>query len=212
MALDVDVVVDGGVRGEEPSSRSWRLEPGLSSSLSSGRLFGDFSTNARWSTGDMPVGQPRPSQGCTTGTESVRHDRLGKMSLLLERHTHRLESRRPVPPRLHEDVEHLVPVVDGMPELAALARDPDEDLVEMPARRWPWPALADPGGTEPTERQHPAADGLVGDMGFALGQQVLDISVARGETEIQPHGALDDLGREPVTGVGNMGHPPDTGR
>jgi hypothetical protein len=53
---------------------------------------------------------------------------------------------------------------------------------------------------------HPAAHRLVGDRDPALGQQVLDIAQAQGETGIKPDGLLDDHGRETIAAVADLGH------
>ena len=57
-----------------------------------------------------------------------------------------------------------------------------------------------------SEVVHPAAHRLVGDRDPALGQQVLDIAEAQGETGIKPDGLLDDHRREAITAVADLGH------
>jgi hypothetical protein len=44
-------------------------------------------------------------------------------------------------------------------------------------------------------------DGLLGCIDPALGQHILDISVAQSEAEIEPDGMLDDDRWEPVAGA-----------
>jgi len=62
-----------------------------------------------------------------------------------------------------------------------LAADPDEDLVQMPAVRGPWPPAADPGGIAAAELERPSTHSLVGGIDAALGEQVLDIAIAERE-------------------------------
>ena len=53
---------------------------------------------------------------------------------------------------------------------------------------------------------HPAAHGFIGDYYPTRGQQILDISEAQGEPEIKPDRLLDNLGREPVAAIADLGH------
>ena len=43
--------------------------------------------------------------------------------------------------------------------------------------------------------------------GAALGEEILDVSVAERETQVDPHGMLDDNRRKAVTTVGELHHP-----
>ena len=56
------------------------------------------------------------------------------------------------------------------------------------------------------EGEDPAPDGFVAHLDAALSQELLDITVAEGEAQVHPDGAVDDLGREAITGVGGGGH------
>src|SRR5450755_1442375 len=57
-----------------------------------------------------------------------------------------------------------------------------------------------------TKLQDPAADSLVADAQTSRGQQILDVSVAQGEPQIEPNGVANDFGWEAVAGVGNAAH------
>ena len=66
------------------------------------------------------------------------------------------------------------------------------------------PLVADPGkaatdlvGERLTELARPVSDGLVADDNAAGRQQLLHHAQPERETEIQPDGMADDLGREP---------------
>jgi hypothetical protein len=52
-----------------------------------------------------------------------------------------------------------------------------------------------------TELQYPAPHRFVGGVEPFLGQQLLDITVAQGEAEIEPDRVLDDLGREAMAAI-----------
>ena len=52
-----------------------------------------------------------------------------------------------------------------------------------------------------TELDAPQTNGLIADGDAALGQQILYISMTEIESEVEPHGVLNDLRRESVTSV-----------
>jgi len=97
-------------------------------------------------------------------------------------------------------------VIDGTPQIHALAGDAHHHLVEMPAiarpRATPTQASRDRG----TELPHPAPHRFVGDVEPSFGQQLLDIAVAQGEVEIEPDRVLDDLGRGAMAAVAERSH------
>ena len=70
------------------------------------------------------------------------------------------------------------------------------------------PFVADPGkaatdlvGEMLTKLARPLSDGFVGDDDTAGRQQLLNHAKPERETEIQPNGMADDLGREPIPGI-----------
>src|SRR5881275_529546 len=62
-------------------------------------------------------------------------------------------------------------------------------------------------GDHRSEHLYPAPDRFVRNIDAALSQQFFDIPEAQGEAEIEPHSVLNDLGREPVAGIGQDFHP-----
>src|SRR5713101_8181666 len=54
--------------------------------------------------------------------------------------------------------------------------------------------------------QHPSADGLVTDLQPALRQQILDITVAQGEAQVEPDRVPDHKRRKAVAGVRHRLH------
>src|SRR3984957_3827199 len=54
---------------------------------------------------------------------------------------------------------------------------------------------------------HPAPNGLVGPRHSAFRQQVLDVTQAEGEPEVEPYRLVNDLRREPVSSVADLLHP-----
>jgi hypothetical protein len=57
-----------------------------------------------------------------------------------------------------------------------------------------------------SEMIDPAAHGLVGDRDPALGQQILDVTKAEGEPEIESDRLVNDLRWEAISGVANLRH------
>ena len=58
-----------------------------------------------------------------------------------------------------------------------------------------------------SELQHPAPDSLVGDVETAISKEILDISIAEREAQVEPDGMLDDNRRKSVTAVGDPHNP-----
>src|SRR5271163_175851 len=54
---------------------------------------------------------------------------------------------------------------------------------------------------------HPTPNGLVGHRHSAFRQQVLDVTQAEGEPEVEPYRLVNDLWREPVSSVADLLHP-----
>ena len=52
-----------------------------------------------------------------------------------------------------------------------------------------------------SELLHPAPNGFVGDVEPALGEEILDVSVAEREAQVEPDRMLDDNRRKPETTV-----------
>ena len=48
---------------------------------------------------------------------------------------------------------------------------------------------------------------LLRGLGHAFRQQNFDVAQAKGELEVEPYRLMNDLGREPVAGIADLGHP-----
>jgi len=126
--------------------------------------------------------------------------------LFLEKLAHEPHSGSLVSFWLDEQVKNLALAVHGSPQPQSLAPDRHDHFVEVPLRtraRTPGPQ---PAGELQAELPHPAPDRLIGDVEAALGQKLLDITVAQCEPKIEPYRLADDLGRVPVTRVGDRLH------
>ena len=73
-----------------------------------------------------------------------------------------------------------------------LAARPSRPLRSIVLRGLPRPGSSD---------QHPAPNGFVGNVEPALGEEILDVSVAEREAQVKPDHMLDDDRRKPVTTV-----------
>lgn len=83
----------------------------------------------------------------------------------------------------------------------ALAIDQHRHLVKMPAGVGSWSRSSEPAGVGCAELQHPAPDSLIRNVDLTLEKEILDISKAQWELEIQPDGMLNDLGWKAVSAI-----------
>ena len=107
---------------------------------------------------------------------------------------------------LNEHVQHLALAVDGPPHEYPFATDANHHLIEMPHAAGTPAFAANIGGDRGTELAGPGSDGLITDVNAALGEQILNVAQARGETEMESHRQADRVRREPMVFVGNGFH------
>src|ERR1700737_2626275 len=111
----------------------------------------------------MVAGKLEMLEGSAVGAQLVgRHSRR-REALLAEQLAHELDGRRPVSTTLDQDLEDLAFVVDGTPQIHALARDPDDHFVEMPAIPRSRTAPPQTPRDRRSEFEHPTANALVGE-------------------------------------------------
>src|ERR1700730_913173 len=125
----------------------------------------------------MVAGKPEMLKGSAVGAQLVRRHSRRREALLAEQLAHQLAGRRPVSTALDQDLEDLALVVDGTPQIHALARDPDDHFVEMPAIARSGTAPPQTPRARRSEFEHPTANALVGDVEPTLGKQLLDIAI-----------------------------------
>ena len=140
-------------------------------------------------------------EGSAVRAQLVSRHRLRREALLAEQLAHELDGCAFVPSALNQDFENLALMIDCAPQVHMLAGDPDDHLVEVPAIARPRTAAAQPACDNRPEFQHPAAHGLVRGIEPALGEKLLHIAVAQGETQVEPHSMLDDNRRKAVAAV-----------
>jgi hypothetical protein len=121
------------------------------------------------------------------GYQQLRHE-----SLLFEQLAHQSRGRPAVAPALYQHVEDLALVVDGTPETHPLASNTDHHLVQMPSIVWARTLSRD----RRSKLRQPAPDGLLGDVEPTLGEEILYVSVAEREAQVEPDSMLDDNRRK----------------
>ena len=113
---------------------------------------------------------PKPIGDDATRTPVCLHDPLEKF-----------QRRRLVSPRGDPCLQHLAFVVDGAPQIAELAVDLHEHLIQMPAplriaAHVRDASLANLGGEHRAKPIPPEPHGLMADVDPALGQEIFDVS------------------------------------
>jgi len=92
-------------------------------------------------------------------------------------------------------------LVYGAPKVVTLAVDGDKHFIYGPIVTQ---SALTPFQCSPIARpklEAPAPDRLVGDLNAALGKEILDITVAKSESVIEPDSVVDDFWRETMTVV-----------
>jgi predicted NAD/FAD-dependent oxidoreductase len=89
-------------------------------------------------------------------------------------------------------------MIDGAPEIAELAVDLHERLIQMPtpldeAAHVRDASLADLGGEHWAKPVPPKSDGLVADVDPAFGKEILDVTQRQRISHVHHHDQTDDL-------------------
>ena len=92
--------------------------------------------------------------------------------------------------------------MDGAPQVVRHAVNGNEHLVHMPLVAGARALVPQRIRVLLTELPAPPAHRLIRREHAPLGERLLDIAIAAREAAVQPHGATDDLQREPIAPVG----------
>jgi hypothetical protein len=110
-----------------------------------------------------------------------------------------------VAPTLHQDIHNIAMLVKCTPELVPLALDGEEQLIQMPR-------IAGLATLPPQlvrillpKRSAPLADRLVGKPDPTGGHELFQITIAEGESIVEPDRVTDDLGRKSIALVCGRG-------
>ena len=121
--------------------------------------------------------------------------------MLLRELANELQGGSLVALRLNQHLEDPAFSINGAPEIHLLASHANRHLVQVPATvrlRTSGPQLV---RDHRSKGEHPAPDGLIRHLDPTLGQELLDIPVAEGETQVEPDRALNDVAGEAGAGV-----------
>ena len=137
----------------------------------------------------------------TIAPQLVRHEAPRLAFLPLQQFAEEPSGRTRIALSLNEHVDHVPILIDGPPEIVALALDVDEDFVQVPDVSQPPQSTLELSCVLGPELPAPLPDSLVGDDNPPLRQKLLDIAEAQRESVIQPDSVTNDLGRETVSVV-----------
>ena len=102
---------------------------------------------------------------------------------------------------LQEDVQYVAILVDGTPEILALALNRHGDLIKKPTIATRSASLSEAPRVVEAKRGAPLPDRFVRHDDIALGQQVFDVAQAQGKPVVEPDRVADDLGRKPLAAI-----------
>ena len=102
---------------------------------------------------------------------------------------------------LHGDVDEVVILVDGPPEILTAALNIHEQLVQIPGVAQSSAPMPEPPSVGGTKGLTPVPNRFVRHRDTPLGQQVLGIAKTETEAMVEPDRVTDDLGWEAVAVV-----------
>jgi hypothetical protein len=206
MALDVEGVVGCGMKREKSLRGSYALEPLHLPLSSSGRLMGILRSIVAPSTALMAFCD-RKMTGCSSiRAQVICNELVWDKAIFLQQLAHQFERRPLVPPGLDQHIKNFALGIHGTPEVNQATIDLEIDFVQMPGRMRLRPAFAKIGRDLGSKMVHPAAHRLIGNHDSAFHQQILNVAEAKGEPDIKPDRLLDNLGREAVAAIADLGH------
>jgi len=112
--------------------------------------------------------------------------------LLSEQLAHQTQRRPAIAAALDQHIKDFAFAIDGTPEVHPLAGNPDHHFIQVPSIARAGTALPQPPRDYRSELQHPPANGFVGNVEPAPGKEILDVSVAEREAQVDPDCMLDD--------------------
>ena len=107
----------------------------------------------------------------------------------------------PIAPGLDEDVDHIAVLVNGTPQILALALDVHDQFVQVPGVAQASSPAPERPGVRRTECPTPLPNRLVGHGDAPLCQEILGVSEAQTKAVVEPDGVADDQRGKPVSVV-----------
>jgi hypothetical protein len=102
---------------------------------------------------------------------------------------------------LYQDVEDVVVLIDGAPEVMTFTIDGEKHLIEVPLIPWLSASTLQLIRVVLPKFLTPLADGFMGDDDPALEQELLHIAIAQGKAVVEPDAMANDLTGEAVVFV-----------
>jgi len=109
-------------------------------------------------------------------SEAIGDDGFRNEALVLEQFPQQFQRCLLVPAFLDENIQDLAFLVDRAPHVHSLAANPHHHLIQMPHTIGTMASLANVGRDGRPELVRPAANGFVGHIDPAFGEQVFDVS------------------------------------
>ena len=134
---------------------------------------------------------------CAVGPQIIRDQSIRNDGVFPQKLAHQFQRGVLVALGLDQHIQNLALGVDGAPQVDHAPIDFQIDLVKMPDRMRSGTALAQFRCYDRPEMIHPASDCFVRNCNSALREQILDVTIAEREPEIEPDRLVNDLRREP---------------
>src|SRR5215470_8092618 len=138
-----------------------------------------------------------PGQYLTLGRaialQFVRNDDARNVCEALEQLAKKLLRRLRIAPALHQDIEDVVVLIDGAPQVMPLTINRQTHFVQVPLVARPSAPVAELIGVGLPKFPAPFADRFVGHDDAAFEQEFLHVAVAQGEAIVEPDAVTDDF-------------------
>src|SRR5262245_59533372 len=126
-----------------------------------------------------------PGQYLTLGRaialQFVRNDDARNVCEALEQLAKKLLRRVLIAPALDQDIEDVVVLIDGAPQVMAFTINRQKHFVQVPFVAWLGASTLQPIRVVLPKFQTPLADGFMGDVDTAFKQQLLHVAVTQRE-------------------------------
>src|SRR5215467_4299419 len=134
----------------------------------------------------------------TVALELVRNDYPRHVLQALQQLAKKLLRRLLIAPALHEDVKHVIVLVDSPPQVMPLTLNGKKYLIQVPLVARSRAPVTELIGVVLPKLPAPLTDSFIGYGDATLEQQFFHIAVAQGEAIIEPDAMADDLAGEAV--------------
>ena len=137
--------------------------------------------------------------------ELIRNDDARHIGEALEQLAKELLGCLLVPPALPQNIEDVVILIDGPPQVMALTVNCEEYFIQMPFIPELRATAPQAIGIILPKLPTPLTDGFMGHSNTTLEQELLHVAVAQGETIVKPDSVADDFTGKAVVLVARGG-------